>query len=188
MNYINLKELLLSNNIYDEIKQNENQIFDIIPELKNCKGFDQKSKWHIYDVYEHILNVIAGTEENICLRLAALFHDIGKPLTFSIDEKNEGHFYNHWIKSVEIFRKYNNEFNLSSEERLLIFNLIFYHDININKMANQEIDKMLNSIGTENIRLLFCLKRADLLAQSPEYHYLINDINEQEENFIRVKN
>ena len=28
-------------------------IFEIIPELKPCDGFDQKSKYHVYDVYTH---------------------------------------------------------------------------------------------------------------------------------------
>lgn len=39
-------EILLSDNIYEEIKQNENEVFKLIPELVICKGFEQNNKWH----------------------------------------------------------------------------------------------------------------------------------------------
>lgn len=182
MTYEQLVELLLSKNIYNELKQEENKIFKLIPELKQCKGFNQNNKWHIYDVYEHILHVIVKTKENKCLRIAALFHDIGKPLTYTEDENGIGHFYNHWNKSVEVFEKYKDKLSLSKEEKLLISNLIFYHDINIEKLSTEEKNKMLEDIGQNNINLLFSLKKADLLAQNPEYHYLLENITKQEEN------
>ena len=66
---------------------------------------EQKNIWHVYDVYEHILHVIDGVPNNITLRLAALFHDIGKPFVYKEDENGVGHFYGHWNKSKEIFEK-----------------------------------------------------------------------------------
>ena len=82
MTYNKLIEILLSDNVYEQIKQTEQEVFKLIPELKVCKGFNQNNQWHIYDVYEHILHVISGVENNICLRLAALFHDIGMSLVY----------------------------------------------------------------------------------------------------------
>lgn len=187
MTYNKLLEILLSSDVYDKLKQNEEEIFKLIPELKVCKGFEQNSIWHIYDVYEHILHVVSGVDNNIYLRLSALFHDIGKPLTYTEDNEGVGHFYNHWNKSIDIFRKYQNKFGLSNEEISLITNLIFYHDINIDKMNNEEINNMINGIGKPNIGLLFLLKRADLLAQSPEFHNLLLNIDNQEQNITKVK-
>ena len=71
--------------------------------------------------------------------------------------------------------------------QVLVTNLIFYHDINIDKMTVDEINNMINAIGIENVELLFDLKRADLLAQSPEYHDLLVNINNQEQSIIKVK-
>ena len=187
MTYRDLFEILLSKNIYNDLKKYESQIFKLIPELKECKGFNQNNNWHIYDVYEHILHVVSNTEENICLRLAAFFHDIGKPQTYTEDEFGVGHFYNHWNKSVEIFKKYQDNFNLTKEEISLITNLIFYHDINIEKLSSAEINKMLDDIGSKNIKLLFSLKKADLLAQNPQYHNLINNIEKQEDKINLLK-
>lgn len=187
MSYIDLLDILLSDDVYNILKQNEEKLFELIPELKSCKGFEQNNKWHIYDVYEHILHVVSGVESNVYLRLSALFHDIGKPLTYTEDANRVGHFYNHWTESAQIFEKYQSKFDLSNEEISLIVNLIFYHDINIDKMDAQEISKMMHIIGSENIELLFSLKRADLLAQSPVYHGLLVSINKQEQDIIKVK-
>ena len=85
--------------------------------------------------------VVSEVEPNICLRLAALFHDIGKPPTYTEDISGIGHFYNHWNKSIEIFSKYQRNFGLTSEEINLIINLIFYHDINVEKLNNEGIKK-----------------------------------------------
>lgn len=187
MSYEELKQILELCDVYNMLKQNEKELFKLIPELEICKGFNQNSKWHIYDVYEHILNVISTTDSNLCLRISSLFHDIGKPLTYTLDENGVGHFYNHWNKSIEIFKKYEDKLNLTAEEKNLIINLIFYHDINIEKMNIEDLNKMLNKIGIENISLLFSLKKSDLLAQSPEYHYLITNINNQEQKIKSLK-
>lgn len=185
MTYPKLLEILLSNDVFNKLKKQEQELFKLIPELKECSGFNQNSKWHIYDVYEHILYVISGVEPNIYLRLSALFHDIGKPQTYTKDDNGVGHFYNHWNKSIEIFKKYKGKFNLSEEEISLIINLIFYHDINIDKMNDEEIMSMINKLGSSNIKLLFSLKKADLLAQSPEFHNLLLNINNQEISILK---
>ena len=182
MTYDQLLEILLSDDVYDKLKQNEQEIFKLIPELKVCKGFEQNNKWHIYDVYEHILHVVPGTDNNMYLRLSALFHDIGKPLTYTEDNDGIGHFYNHWNESIKIFKKYSDKFRLSDKDIELVSNLIFYHDINIDQMSVEELNNMITQIGISNIELLFSLKKSDLLAQSPEFHNLIFNINKQEQN------
>lgn len=185
LSYIELLEILLSQDAYDTIKQNESILFGLIPELKVSKGFNQNNKWHNYDVYEHILHVVKNVESNKCLRLSALFHDIGKPFVYTLDKDGVGHFFNHWNKSLEIFNKYMNHFELYEQEINLISNLIFYHDLNVEKLNLYELREMINKIGKDNIHLLFSLKRADLLAQSPEFHYLLDNINNQEDKLVK---
>ena len=45
----------------------------IIPQLHTMKGFDQHSRWHIYDVLEHTACVIENTPPEPLVRWAALF-------------------------------------------------------------------------------------------------------------------
>lgn len=187
MDYDSLIKILLSDNVYIELKQAEEKVFELIPELKKCKGFEQNNKWHIYDVYEHILHVVSACDSDICLRIAALFHDIGKSLTYTEDTNGIGHFYNHWNKSIEIFNKYSDKFKLTNGEIDLIVNLIFYHDINVDKLNDEEKYAMIQAIGIKNIGYLFDLKRADLLSQSPDYHYLLHDISNQEQSVLNIQ-
>ena len=182
MNIDELYNLLLSNNPSTIIKEKEDKIFELIPELKICKGFNQNSSWHIYDVYEHILHVIDNVPNILELRLAALFHDIGKPLTYTEDEEHNGHFYNHWQVSREIFLSFAKKHNLDNELTDTVANLIYYHDLKLSKIDTS----IINILRKDNLELLFLLKRADLLAQNKKYHYLIEDYSIEEQRIKRL--
>lgn len=184
MKYNELIDLLLSCDVYNRLKENEAEVFALIPELRKCKGFDQKNSWHVYDVYEHILHVVAGVDATLPLRITALFHDTGKPSAFTLDDNGVGHFYGHWDYSVEIFKEHSPALGLSGKDTDLITDLIFYHDVNLDKMDEAQISEMINKIGYENIPLLFKIKQADLLAQSEVYHYNLSKINEQEKRLL----
>ena len=186
MDYNQLIEILLSENVYENLKKNETEIFSLIPEFKVCKGFDQKNSWHVYDVYEHILHVVSGVEANRILRIVALFHDTGKPLAFKLDADGIGHFFGHWEHSADIFSSYAAKFNLTATEIKLIDRLIFYHDVNIDKMTDDDIFKMINEIGADYITYLFAIKRADLLAQASQFHGLLSNIQKQEERILSM--
>ena len=185
MNFQNLIYTLLSEKPSFYISKNEEQLFKLIPELKACKGFNQNNEWHIYDVYNHTLSVIDNVSPNIYLRLAALFHDIGKPLSYTEDENGVGHFYGHWIKSKEIFDKYADKYNLDDYTKSIVSNLILYHDIRIPKLSENEIDELLNIFEPNEIEMLFELKRADLLSQNSKYHYLLDDYIVQRDNLLK---
>ena len=185
MNFQNLIYTLLSEKPSFYISKNEEQLFKLIPELKVCKGFNQNNDWHIYDVYNHTLSVIDNVSPNIYLRLAALFHDIGKPLSYTEDENGVGHFYGHWIKSKEIFDKYADKYNLDDYTKSIVSNLILYHDIRIPKLSENEIDELLNIFEPNEIEMLFELKRADLLSQNSKYHYLLDDYIVQRDNLLK---
>ena len=66
-----------------------------VPELAPSVGFQQHTHHHLYDVFTHTAQVLAGTIPNVVLRWAALLHDIGKPASFYMDETGRGHFKGH---------------------------------------------------------------------------------------------
>ena len=67
----------------------------IIPELAPQLGFDQKNPHHEHEIFTHTAMVVERAPKEPILRMAALLHDLGKPATFSLDEKGVGHFYGH---------------------------------------------------------------------------------------------
>ena len=70
-------------------------LFRVIPELAPQLGFDQKNPHHEHDIFTHTAMVVERAPKEPILRMAALLHDLGKPATFSLDEKGVGHFYGH---------------------------------------------------------------------------------------------
>ncbi|TAN35128.1 HD domain-containing protein [bacterium] len=62
----------------------------VLPELAACKGV-QQGGYHTHDVYGHTLLTVAKTRADLPLRLAALFHDVGKPSTATPDGAFTGH-------------------------------------------------------------------------------------------------
>jgi poly(A) polymerase len=62
----------------------------ILPEVSACKGVAQGG-FHTHDVYGHTLLTVERVPPDLSLRLAALFHDVGKPSTATADGAFPGH-------------------------------------------------------------------------------------------------
>lgn len=143
--------------------------FILIPELKKAYKFNQHNKYHIYDVFYHTLKVIDGVENNKYLKLAALFHDLGKPKTYTIDKYGEGHFYGHWEESNNIFKRFCKNYKVDKKTEKIVSLLILNHDRDIPSKRSSMI-KYLQEFNHTNLNLLFKLQTADILAQNPLYH------------------
>ncbi len=76
----------------------------IIPEINKCVGFEQHTHYHDRDVWEHTIAALCGIEPIPYLRLAMLFHDLGKPFCYKF-YNGEGHFKGHASVSGDICRK-----------------------------------------------------------------------------------
>ena len=129
--------------------------------------FDQKCKWHIYDILEHTAVAVENTPPVPYLRLAALFHDTGKVHTFFTDENGEGHFYGHSEKSGEIAREYLNKYKYDNFTKEEVYRLVKLHDIYTEK-DKILVKKRLNRIGKQRFLDLLKIQRADKMAQNRE--------------------
>jgi tRNA nucleotidyltransferase (CCA-adding enzyme) len=81
-----------------EIAQQTGVLDYMIPELSVTFGVDQNNPHHDLDVGDHLLEVfrhMTNISNDPDMRLAALLHDIGKPDSMWLDEKGNGHFYEH---------------------------------------------------------------------------------------------
>lgn len=136
----------------------------IFPEVYATKGFDQHSTFHAEDLYKHTLSVLEKTPPILEVRMAALYHDVGKIDTFFLDENGEGRFFGHQSVSEELLvdrlkkLKYSKKF--IENTRLLVKR----HMDNTNTYTKKSIRKLLRNIGEENLLNLFKLQRADVLS------------------------
>lgn len=62
----------------------------ILPEVAACNGVAQTG-YHTHDVYGHTLLTVERVPADLIVRLAALFHDVGKPSTATPDGAFTGH-------------------------------------------------------------------------------------------------
>jgi poly(A) polymerase len=62
----------------------------VLPELAQCKGV-QQGGYHTHDVFGHTLLAVQAAPPDLLVRVAALFHDVGKPATARGDGTFVGH-------------------------------------------------------------------------------------------------
>lgn len=112
-----------------------------IPELLEGIGIEQP-EYHVDDVFEHSLAAVDAAEDPI--KLAALFHDIGKPRTFTEDEKGV-HFYGHDKVGADMAREIMRRLKYPNAEILRVYNLIrwhmfYYPSADWRKLKNDDFD------------------------------------------------
>jgi tRNA nucleotidyltransferase (CCA-adding enzyme) len=138
----------------------------IIPELLPMKGFNQNTPYHIYDVLLHTAVALENIPPNPHLRLAVFFHDIGKPLTYSVGEDGIGHFYGHGVESERIALDVLTRLKFDNFTKERVCALVKYHDVPF-EANRHSVRKWLNRLSPEVLDELILLKRADNFAQSP---------------------
>lgn len=136
-----------------------------LPEFDKLMLTKQNHIHHIYDVGEHTLHSIDNIRNDKTLRLAMLFHDIGKPLTLSLDEEGVTHFYGHPAKSANMLEEIMGRLNFDNETINLAKALVFNHDRNV-ECNCRSVRKAINALGIDVFPLLMEVKRADVYAQS----------------------
>jgi tRNA nucleotidyltransferase (CCA-adding enzyme) len=143
----------------------------ICPELEECKKTPQ-DKVAAQNVFEHSLATLDATPANdLALRLAGLFHDIGKPETFA-----DGHFHQHEFvgefKARQILRRWKFDRETVAEVAHLVRNHMFWYE---SHWTDSAVRRFIRKIGLDYIPALFALRRADNIgsgARSPRMYAL----------------
>ena len=175
----------------------------IMPELMQGFGVSQ-NKFHKYDVYYHILHTIQAvepleTEElTLLVRLAALFHDIAKPMVQKkVSKQEEPVYYNHEVVGANVAKKIMKRLKYSNAEidfvALLVRQHMFYYQ---DEWTDGAVRRFMRAVGIENIKPLLKLREADRLGsgnrkdkESKAIPKLLARIDKiiKEENAITVK-
>lgn len=127
----------------------------IIPELLLGIGMTQRPDFHKYDVYNHILAVFEASPPEI--RLAALLHDIAKP----IQMEKYGNMYGHDKEGGEIAQKVMSTLKYSTKEISFVKKLVENHMYDLNLAAKDSTIKKFIRKNEDIIPALIELKRAD---------------------------
>lgn len=159
--FTELKKLLLGDNAEKILLEYRDVIAVIIPQIKDSFDFPQNSKWHIYDVYTHIVKSVAVAPKKDYIRLALLLHDIGKPFVKTTDENGQDHFKGHPSVSVELSKAVLKQFKVSNDIFYKVIKLVKIHDKHIT-LKPSNIKRWLRELG-EDLTLDFIdVKIADM--------------------------
>jgi len=143
----------------------------IMPELNDCHNFNQHNPNHNKDVFAHTMAVLDAIDSKLELRLAALFHDIGKPCTFAIGEDSVGHFYSHHKESARICRKIMKRLKYSNKEIEYVSELVYYHMTRYKSLKTSSVKKFINKVGVDRLDDLFKLLIADRIGSKAPYEF-----------------
>ncbi|EFI41882.1 CCA tRNA nucleotidyltransferase [Peptoniphilus sp. oral taxon 386] len=140
----------------------DTKVLDIIyPKLYNTVGYNQKTPYHNKTLFEHLLCVVDNVPKNFELRLAALFHDIAKPSTLSVDKNGIGHFYGHAELGAKMAEEILRENRYSNSTIKKVSTLILYHMKVHDNMTDKALRRQIRKVGAENILELYELMIAD---------------------------
>lgn len=165
----------------------------IIPELEEGIGCDQKGE-HIYDVYEHLLHALQHAADKgwpLEVRLAALFHDIGKPRTRRWDGTKAGGkgkytFYGHEVIGARMAAKIMERLKFPKKISDLVVSLVRQHMFfsDTEAITLSAVRRVVVKVGKENIWTLMNIRECDRVGMKKKeapyrlrkYHAMIEEV------------
>jgi putative nucleotidyltransferase with HDIG domain len=136
----------------------------VAPELEYGVGVGQ-NKHHTFEVFEHCIKALEAAKDHkfgSSVRLASLFHDIGKPKTKEGDGENST-FHNHDIVGAKITRKIMERLRFDRETSKKVVKLVRYHMFlsDPDKVTEAGARRLIRKVGKENMKELLELRIAD---------------------------
>ena len=183
-------KILLSDNVdYGLTLLKDLKILElIIPEIKDAYEFSQNNPHHNKDVFTHTIEVVKNTQKDLVTRVTALFHDIGKPRTHSIDKNGVSHYYGHENNSANIAvmalrrLKFSNDF-IREVEIMIRSHMIIFENPN-----PKTVKKFICKIGIANLDRIFDHFYADMNAKKPPVDFSLIENFKEKVNEIISKN
>lgn len=137
----------------------------VIPELLEGVGCIQGGV-HKYDVFEHLLHACQHASDkgySFHVKLAALFHDIGKPRTRRPGVKKAFTFYGHEVVGARMVEKIMNRMKFSKADTELVVTYVRYHMFfsDTEQITLSAVRRMIQNVSRENIWELMKIRECD---------------------------
>ncbi|MBR2836333.1 MAG: HD domain-containing protein [Coriobacteriales bacterium] len=170
--------IVCGKNAVNALRSYVDVVSKVIPAVSRMVGFDQRSTWHVYDVWEHCLHALDALEKDSSklVKHVTLLHDIGKPQCFTVGEDGRGHFYGHEEHGARLVRAAFKRLRWRATDIAIAGVLVAQHDHHI-EPTERGVRRMLARLaraypGAEEyapkmFEDLLSIKRADTLAHAP---------------------
>jgi tRNA nucleotidyltransferase (CCA-adding enzyme) len=150
----------------------------LLPEFEPAIGFEQESRYHDMTVDEHTFEVVqaaADADAPLRVRLAALFHDLGKPHVAWRGTDNRLHYYakpgystqSHEQVSAQLADAALGRLRYPTELRQRVVRIVRGHMLDPGRADEVRARRLLQRYGAGLTFDLLDHKRADLLGKGP---------------------
>jgi tRNA nucleotidyltransferase (CCA-adding enzyme) len=152
----------------------------LLPEFEPAIGFDQESRYHALTVDEHTFAVVqaaADAKRSLAVRLAALFHDLGKPHVAWRGTDNRLHYYakqghsakSHEQVSAELAEQALARLRYPNELRRRVVRIVRGHMLDTKRGDGLRARKLLARYGDSLLADLLDHKESDLRGKGEAY-------------------
>ncbi len=135
----------------------------IMPYLARCAGVEQPGGYHRWDVFDHTMVCVDNAPKKLNVRLACLFHDIGKPGTKELIDGGAT-FYGHDLLAAKMTTKTMRKLKYPNELTDRVKTLVSKHMFS-DRSGDKGIRRLIKAVGVDLIYDLLDLRRADITAQ-----------------------
>lgn len=146
-------------------------LHELLPELAGCRNVEQKGG-HRFDVLDHSLLACDFAAEKGWpheVRLAALFHDIGKPVVCAVNEFGVRTFYRHDREGAALARNILSRFRYSNAVIDTVVHLIEEHMFQYTEdWSDAAVRRFIIRVGKAHLPKLYKLRHADAFATAGE--------------------
>jgi tRNA nucleotidyltransferase (CCA-adding enzyme) len=147
-------------------------LVELLPEFERAIGFNQESRYHDLTVDEHTFAVVqaaADAEASLAVRLAALFHDLGKPWVAWRGKDGRLHYYarpgssqrSHEQVGAELATQALSRLRYPNALRSLVARIVRHHMFSIGEGDARRARRFLAKYGDELAFELIDHKEAD---------------------------
>ena len=165
--YVELRKLVCAPYARNILIDYADVIATVAPEIAPSIGFDQHNSHHAYDVWEHCVRACChAPETDVAMRFAALFHDIGKPVSYFSDDDGVGHFHGHREVSADLFRELARRLKFPRALAGEVETLVRYHDAKV-PTTPAGWRRWAVKFGPDTVRRILDLHRHDISALAP---------------------
>lgn len=140
-----------------------------LPEFDEMMATPQNNPHHKYNVGDHTVEALKNIDGDKVKRLAALLHDVAKPVTRTTDDQGIDHFYGHYEKSAEMAETILRRLKYDNHTIKGVKHLISWHDFRWDDetyAGMAKVRRLVSQVGIDYFEPLLDLQRADILGQS----------------------
>jgi len=171
-----------------KVSQETGVLAYIAKEFTDGIGCEQKGE-HIYDVFDHLLHAVQHAADKnfpFHVRLAALFHDIGKPKTRRPHPlKDKFTFYGHEVVGAKMTKKILEDLKFPKKTVDIVTKLVRHHMFfsDVEKITLSAVRRIIVGVGKDHIWDLMDVRECDRVGMKKKeapyrlrkYHAMIEE-------------